>query len=419
LAAQSKYLKRQDLRMLRGLTSLGLVMVMVLAALAGCGKESAPTETATVAPGDRAETATPKSETASGKAAPSVSGTLELFVPCAFNPPSVKIIQAFKVKYPDIEVAKQVENVEVLAPRIGLHPARRVQVLQMTALQGRVVEPLANWRQDMICTHLIAAGLTLSALLIPVCIARAEGGPEAGATAKLVVSLPHVLGKVFGDLKAAFERSNAGVTVVGDAGLVDEVVDQVAAKESSPDLFLSIGIRELETLRKRGRLVVGSLREWAVTTVSVLVVKGNPLNLTSLDDLAKPDVKVSAIPAPKFNSAGAAFVAGMKHLGLWDKIKGKILTKPIPKYATALVEQNTGAEACVTYSSCYTVGHAKTTHLLAVMPAEGCRPIACAAVLVTGSSQQELGRRFLDFLTSDEAQGIWEKWGYQRLATKG
>ncbi|PJB60837.1 MAG: hypothetical protein CO096_31920 [Armatimonadetes bacterium CG_4_9_14_3_um_filter_66_14] len=53
------------------------------------------------------------------------------------------------------------------------------------------------------------------------------------------------------------------------------------------------------------------------------------------------------------------------------------------------------------------------------MPADGCHPIACAAVLVTGSSQQELGRRFLDFITSDEAEAIWEKWGYQRLATKG
>ena len=105
------------MRMLRGSTSLGLVLV--LAALAGCGRKSAPTDTAAVAPDNKAETATPKSKTASKKAAtPSVSGTLELFVPCAFNPPSVKIIQAFKEKYPGVEVTKQVENVEVLAPRI-------------------------------------------------------------------------------------------------------------------------------------------------------------------------------------------------------------------------------------------------------------------------------------------------------------
>lgn len=49
---------------------------------------------------------------------PQVRGELELFVPCAFAPPVVKIVEAFKKEYPQVRIVRQVENVEVLAPRI-------------------------------------------------------------------------------------------------------------------------------------------------------------------------------------------------------------------------------------------------------------------------------------------------------------
>lgn len=56
---------------------------------------------------------------ASGNGVDSFRGELELFVPCAFAPPTVQIVAAFKQIHPDLNVVQRVENVEVLVSRIA------------------------------------------------------------------------------------------------------------------------------------------------------------------------------------------------------------------------------------------------------------------------------------------------------------
>jgi len=147
-------------------------------------------------------------------------------------------------------------------------------------------------------------------------------------------------------------------------------------------------------------------------------VKDNPLKLRSLKDLAQPQVRVIAIPDATFNSAGHAFVQSMQNLGVWEQIRDRVTEKPNPKDATTLVEKNEGADACVTYGSCYVFGHAKSTHLLAFIPTDQYQPIRCPGALVQGTSNRELGEQFLDFLLTDQAQDLFVKWGFGRIKPK-
>jgi molybdate transport system substrate-binding protein len=47
-----------------------------------------------------------------------VTGTLELFVPCAFVPPMAEITEAFEKQNPQVKTVQRAGNVEVLVPRV-------------------------------------------------------------------------------------------------------------------------------------------------------------------------------------------------------------------------------------------------------------------------------------------------------------
>jgi len=241
---------------------------------------------------------------------------------------------------------------------------------------------------------------------------------EGVAPSKLVVALPHVLDRAFTDLAAAFQKQHPDLVIEKKLDLIRQVIDQIQNNQVHPDVLLCIGEWELEPLKKADLLVPGSQQIFASTPLAVLVVKGNPLGLKSLQDLARPEVKTITIPDVTFNSAGHYFVEAMQNLGLWEKIRDKVVEKPNPKDATTLVEENKGADACVTYSSCYVFGHANTTHLLEFIPSNLHAPIRCPGVLLRGGANPEWGQKFLDFLRTEEAQDIWEKWGFIRAEPK-
>lgn len=84
-----------------------LTVAIGLSAGLGCAKR---TEETPPAPAPVSPTAPP--------AGTGESQSIEVFVPCALAPPMVKVVELFEKEHPDIKVVRQIENVEVLTPRI-------------------------------------------------------------------------------------------------------------------------------------------------------------------------------------------------------------------------------------------------------------------------------------------------------------
>jgi len=234
----------------------------------------------------------------------------------------------------------------------------------------------------------------------------------------VTVLLPHIFDKSFTEIAAAFERANPGVTVKRSTGLLDEVVRDVTSGKEQPDVFLSIGEIELRPIRDAGMVLEGSGQVFARSTLVVLAPKGNPKGLTSLSDLTSDKVESIAVPSSDANSAGAAFTEALKNAGIWVKVQSKISPRPIPKDATALVEELTETDLAVTYSPCYLFGHADTCSAVSFVDPGLHSPIEGTAVMLKGSENPDLGRALIAFLTTDEAQDIWEKWGFTRVRPK-
>lgn len=112
---QNRWVKKE-----RGAVLLLLAAAFGWAVVLGCAK--GPGETGTSPPAPRAVPAPVAPSSAPGSPTAKQTGagqqTVEVFVPCAFAPPMVKIVELFQKEHPDIKVVRQIENVEVLTPRI-------------------------------------------------------------------------------------------------------------------------------------------------------------------------------------------------------------------------------------------------------------------------------------------------------------
>jgi molybdate transport system substrate-binding protein len=139
----------------------------------------------------------------------------------------------------------------------------------------------------------------------------------------------------FTTLAIDFEKANPGVTVQntfnGSSTLVTQIQNGAPA-----DVFASADTATMQTLSTAG-LVSGKPALFATNTMEIVVPKGNPANITSFADLAKPGVKtvICAVAVP----CGAAAAS-------LEKVTGVTITPVSEELAVAgVLSQVSSGEA--------------------------------------------------------------------------
>ena len=252
-----------------------------------------------------------------------------------------------------------------------------------------------------------AVGATvLLAVLVGGC---GGGGSEAGSSAAgeldgtLRVLAATSLAEAFEDVERAFEAVHPGVdvqvTADGSANLATAIIEGVPA-----DVFASADDATLARVADAG-LVEGDPdgTAFATNVLQIVVAAGNPLVIDSLADLAGGDVTLSLcqVEVPCGRYAVEAFeAAGLEvpPAGQEDKVSG-VLTKVV------LGEADAGLV--------YVTDVLAADGVEGVDLAEGERPVATyPAAVLSDAPNPEVAATFVEFLTSDEAQGILEAFGF-------
>ena len=110
----------------------------------------------------------------------------------------------------------------------------------------------------------------------------------------------------FTDIGAAFEKANPGVTVKFSFAGSSDLVAQL--QQGAPaDVFASADTATMDTATKDD-LVDRAPAEFATNTLEIATPPGNPAGIDSLDDLARPGVKVVICAAAVPCGAAAAGV---------------------------------------------------------------------------------------------------------------
>ena len=265
-------------------------------------------------------------------------------------------------------------------------------------------------------TRLLGA---LGALIVAGVAAAATGaGAAAGGEMAarptpepLLVFAAASLTDALGEVDRAF-TARAHIEVRASFAASSVLAKQVEAGAPA-DVFFSADLGWLDYLQKRGLLKVGSRRD----------VLGNALVL-----IAPADSPVHLRIAPRFDLVGALgggrlatgdpdsvpvgryARAALTQLGVWDGVAARLVRAENVRAALEYVARGEAALGIVYRTDAQAE---KRVRVVDTFPADTHPPIIYPAVLTSGARAR--APQLLDFLSSDEARGIFVRYGFTPL----
>jgi len=205
-------------------------------------------------------------------------------------------------------------------------------------------------------------------------------------------------------LAAAFEKKT-GVKVYLSFGQSEDLLPQVKIGRTG-DVFVTHD-PYLDYTKEAGALLKG-VQVGFVAPVLV-VRKGNPAGVKSIEDLAKPGVKV-ALPNPDFSTCGEMLFALLEKKGIKEAVvqnAGNAIFRSHSQTGTALKLGTRGAG--VMWNG--TAHNFLDAIEIVPTPYEYDKEIRVWVMGLSYSKKKELVKRFLDFCRS-KGKGIFEEYGY-------
>jgi molybdate transport system substrate-binding protein len=209
------------------------------------------------------------------------------------------------------------------------------------------------------------------------------------------------------EVATGFEKQS-GDRLVFNFGASSTLARQII--EGAPaDLFFSADEARMDALEKQ-KLLVGGSRTRRLSNSLVIVgrVDGS-VALRSAADLTNASVQRIALADPKAVPAGVYARAYLQELGLWVRIAPKVIPTENVRAALAAVETG-NVEAGIVYKTDAAVS-ARVKVLYEVPRAVG-PDISYPMALIQGSPQPAAARKCLDYLNSDAAGKVFEKFGF-------
>ncbi len=238
-------------------------------------------------------------------------------------------------------------------------------------------------------------------------LARQRSAPEAAApTSRLVVYAPCGMSSPIAVATQRFREANPGaqVQVVFDNAIV--LVRKIR-KGDRPDVFMSPGEVEMKQLVEEGFVDAATVTDFGTLDL-VVIAPTKTKGLDSIQGLASPSIKTISLADPKYNSIGYYGAEALKSLGLWESLQAKLLLREYPLEAVTLAT-NGQVDAGITFLTCPLdtnpeKADGSDVRIVETIPRDVYPPVRLQVALLEETSQRELGRRYIEFLTSEAGQ---------------
>lgn len=246
--------------------------------------------------------------------------------------------------------------------------------------------------------------------------AQTEQLASAAGDSTLTVFAAASLNEVFMDLGQAFEAANPGVEVVMNFAGSQQLAQQLA-QGAPADVYASANLNQVQALVEAGLVDEDAPKVFANNRLIVVVPADNPGGIATLQDLAKPGLKL-VLAAPEV-PAGAYAQEFLKKAAQ-DPAFGADFEENVLKNVVSYEENVRAvlskvllgeADAGITYTSDLTP--ATVNQLAALEIPDEINSLALYYITpVSESSQPALAERFISFVLSPEGQQILSQYGF-------
>ena len=245
-------------------------------------------------------------------------------------------------------------------------------------------------------------------ILIGIALLITAGGC-AGEPAKTVTAFVGSASKPpMEEAALAFERET-GIKVYTNYGGSGTMLSQIELSRSG-DIYIPGSPDYIAKAERKGVIDPASVKIIAYLVPVIAVQKGNPLNIQSLADLARPGLKIG-IANPEAVCVGLYAVEILSYNNLLADVGKNIIVNAESCEKTATLISLKTVDAVIGWD----VFHQWDPDNIDVVypgPEQLPRLAYIPAAVSTFAADRAGAKQFLDFLVSPEGQEIFRKWGY-------
>lgn len=221
----------------------------------------------------------------------------------------------------------------------------------------------------------------------------------------LTVSAASNLQTAFTEIGTQFEKQT-GTKIIFNFGATGSLAQQIA--QGAPvDLFAAADRATVDDLAARGLVLTDTIQVYARGQIVLYTRGDSALQLQSLADLARPEIKRVAIANPEHAPYGAAAQEALQDAGLWSAVQPKIIFAENIQQTQQYADTGNVDAAIVAYS--LAVG---SKGRWVPIPQGLYRPIDQALGVVKGAKNERDARAFSAFVVGRAGRAILEKYGY-------
>lgn len=228
-------------------------------------------------------------------------------------------------------------------------------------------------------------------------------------TIELNISAAASLKEAMADLEAAYTSKNPEVSFVinyGSSGSLQQQIEQGAPC----DLFISAGEKQMTALEEEGLLLDGTNKD--LVKNSLVLVTSNDSKISSIDSLNSDAVSKIALGEPSIVPAGKYADETLTSLAIKDSLNNKLVFAKDVKEVLAWTASGNADAGFVYLSDALSSDGVK---IVETISEEYHSPITYPVAIIKDSDDIDAAKAFEDFLFTDEAQEIFEKYGYKSV----
>jgi len=175
------------------------------------------------------------------------------------------------------------------------------------------------------------------------------------------------------------------------------------------DVFFSADVQTMNALERNGRLEPGTRRQLLSNQLVIIVPADKPTVVNSPEDLLDPRVRRIALAEPSSVPAGVYSKTYLESLGLWDKIKPKVV--PVLDVRATLASVESGnVEAGFVYKT--DAGSSKRVKTVFEVPIGKGPEIVYPVAILKESKSKAVAKEFLNVMVSPSGADVFKRYGF-------
>jgi len=224
---------------------------------------------------------------------------------------------------------------------------------------------------------------------------------------ELTISAAASLTEAYGEIKELYEAEK-GVKLVFNFGASGTLQKQIE-EGAEVDVFVSAAVKQMDALEEQNLIIKDTRENIYRNELALLVAKEYKDQIKTINDLVGTDLKIS-IGVPETVPAGQYAKESLVNLGILDQLEPNIVYGKDVSQVLTYVEKGEVAAGIVFSSDSV---RAKESYLAEILLEESHTPIVYPAAVVVSTKNKEAALEFLQYLRTDKAKEILEKYGFK------